>query len=153
MLKLKFQYFGHLMRRMDSLEKTLIWERLKAGGEGDDKGWDGWMASPTRWTWVRASPGTWRWTGKPGALQSQRVTGILVSQRVRQDWATELKEADNPWPSRAWRLIGKKDGVQTAITRAIVVHSEKQCAMWMAPNPFLWKKDSFLQKISAKLIS
>ena len=47
MLKLKLQYFGHLMQRTDSLEKTLCWERLKAGGEGDDRGWDGWRASLT----------------------------------------------------------------------------------------------------------
>ena len=52
MLKLKLQYFGHLMWRTDSLEKTLMLERLKAGGEGDDRGWDGWMASPTQRTWV-----------------------------------------------------------------------------------------------------
>ena len=51
------QYFGHLMRRANSLEKTLSWERLKAGGEGDDRGWDGWMASPTQWTWVWANSG------------------------------------------------------------------------------------------------
>ena len=50
MSKLKLQYFGHLMRRTDSLEKTLMRERLKAGREGDDRGWDGWMASPTQWT-------------------------------------------------------------------------------------------------------
>ena len=50
MLELKLQYFGHLMRRTDSLEKTLMLGRLKAGGEGDDRGRDGWMASPTRWT-------------------------------------------------------------------------------------------------------
>ena len=50
MLKLKLQYFGHLMQRTDSLEKTLMLERLKVGGEGDDRGWDGWMASMTQWT-------------------------------------------------------------------------------------------------------
>ena len=50
MLKLKLQHFGHLMRRADSLEKTLIWEGLGAGGEGDDRGRDGWMASLTQWT-------------------------------------------------------------------------------------------------------
>ena len=59
------------------------WERLKAG-EGDDRGWDGWMASPTWWTWVWASSGSWWWTGKPGALQSMGL------QRVNSDWATEL---------------------------------------------------------------
>ena len=52
MLKLKLQYFGHLMWRTDSLEKTLMRERLNAGGEGDNRGWDGWMASPSQWTWV-----------------------------------------------------------------------------------------------------
>ena len=85
MLKLKLQYFGHLMQRTDSLEKNpLCWERLKAGGEGDDRGWDGCMASPTRWTWVWTSSGSWRWTGKPGMLQS------IGLKRVRHDWATEL---------------------------------------------------------------
>ena len=52
MLKLKLQYSGHLMRRTDSSEKTLMLQRLKAGGEGDDRGWDGWMASPTQRTQV-----------------------------------------------------------------------------------------------------
>ena len=60
------------------------WERLKAGGEGDDRGWDGWMASLTRWTWVWASSGSWWWTGRPGVLQS------MGSQRVRHNWMTEL---------------------------------------------------------------
>ena len=55
MLKLKLQYFGHLMRRTDSLEKTLMLGRLKAEGEGNDRGWDGWMASLTQWTWVCAN--------------------------------------------------------------------------------------------------
>ena len=68
MLKLNLQYFGHLMRSADSLEKTWWWERLKAGGEGDDRGWDGWMASPTQWTWVWANSGRlWR-TEEPGVL-------------------------------------------------------------------------------------
>ena len=79
MLKLKLQYFGHLMQRVDSLEKT-----LGAGGEGDDRGWDGWMASRTRWTWVWVNSGCgWR-TGRPGVLQ---FTG---SQRVGRNWVTEL---------------------------------------------------------------
>ena len=69
MLKLKLQYFGHLMQRTDSLERPWCWERLKAGGEGDDRGWDGWMASLTQWTWVWASSGSWWWTWKPGMLQ------------------------------------------------------------------------------------
>ena len=58
MLKLKLQYFGHLMWRIDSLQKTLMLGKIEARGEGDDRGWDGWMASPTRWTWV--------WVGSRG---------------------------------------------------------------------------------------
>ena len=65
-------------------KRPWCWERLKAGGEGDDR-WDGWMASPTRWTWVWASSGSWWWTGKPDMLQS------MGSQRVGHDWETELK--------------------------------------------------------------
>ena len=60
------------------------WKIFKAGGEGDDRGWDGWMASLTQWTWVWVSPGSWWWTGKPGVLQA------MGSQRVGPDWATEL---------------------------------------------------------------
>ena len=58
-LMLKLQYFGHLMWRAGSLKRPWRWERLKAGGEGDDNGWDGWMASPTQWTWVWVHSGNW----------------------------------------------------------------------------------------------
>ena len=61
---------------------------LGAGGEGDDRGWDGWMASPTQWTWVWVHSGSWWWTGRPGMLQ------FMGSQRVRHDWATELNWTD-----------------------------------------------------------
>ena len=67
MLKLKLQYFGY----------------LKAGGEGDDRGWDGWMALRTQWTWIWASSGSWWWTGRPGVLQSMGL------QRDMTNW-TEL---------------------------------------------------------------
>ena len=83
-LKLKLQNFGHLMRRTDSLKRPWCWERLKAIGEGDDRGWDGWMASPTPWTWVWVNSGSWWWTGIPGVLQSMWV------RRVGHDWTTEL---------------------------------------------------------------
>ena len=69
MLKWKL-HFGHLMWRADSLEKTRCWKRLRAGGEGGNRGWDGQVASLTQWTWVWADSGSlWR-TGKPGMLQS-----------------------------------------------------------------------------------
>ena len=84
MLQLKLQYFGHLMRRVDSLEKT-----LKLGGIGSrrrrgNRGSDGWIAPLTRWTWVWVNSGSWWWTRRPGVLW------FMGSQRVGHDWATEL---------------------------------------------------------------
>ena len=84
MLKLKLQYFGHLMQRVNSLEKTLMLGGIGAGGEGDDRGWDGWMASLSRWTWVWVNSGSWWWAGRPGVLR------FMGSQRVGHDWATDL---------------------------------------------------------------
>ena len=81
MLKLKLQYFGHLMQRADSLEKTLM---LGGIGGRRRRGWDGWMASPNQWTWVWVDSSSWWWTGRPGVLQFMR------SQRVGHNWATEL---------------------------------------------------------------
>ena len=69
-------------------KRPWCWERLKARGEGDDRGWDGWMASLTKWTWVWVNSGSWWWTGRPGVLQ---FTG---SQRVGHNWVTELNWTD-----------------------------------------------------------
>ena len=66
------------------LKRPWCWERLKEGGEGDDRGWDGWMASLTRWTWICVNTGSWWWTGRPGMLQ------FMGSQRVGHDWTTDL---------------------------------------------------------------
>ena len=84
MLKLKLQYFGQLMWRTDSLEKTLMLGKIEGGRRRDDRGWDGWMTSLTWWTWVWVGSGSWWWTGEPGVLQS------MGSQRVGHHWATEL---------------------------------------------------------------
>ena len=65
-------------------KRLWCWEMLKTGGEGDNRGWDGWMVSLTRWTRVWASSGSWWWTGKPGMLQCMRL------QRVGHDWMPEL---------------------------------------------------------------
>ena len=81
-LMLKLQYFCHLVQRTDSLEKTLMLERFKAGGEGDDRGLDGWMTSPTQWIWVWT--GSRSWTGRPGMLHT------IGSQRVGHNWVTGL---------------------------------------------------------------
>ena len=72
------------------------WERLKVGGEGDNRGIDGWMASPMQWTWVWVGSGSWWWTGKPGVLQSMGL------QRVGHDWATEVNWTEFQDVSRNW---------------------------------------------------
>ena len=93
MLKLKHQYFGHLMQRTD-----WCWERLKVGGEEDDRGWDGWMASLTRRTRVSVSSRSLWWTGRPGVLQS------MGSQRIGHNWATEL----SGYRVSVWVIKGSK---------------------------------------------
>ena len=82
------------------LKSPWCWERLKGRGEGDSRGWDGWMASPTRWAWVWASSGGCWWTGKPGVLQSMGL------QRVRQNWATELNWTDMEKHQHQYLMIG-----------------------------------------------
>ena len=107
MLKLKLQYFGHLRQRTDSFKRPWCWERLKVGREGEDRGWDGRMASLTQWTWVWTNSRNWRWTGRPGMLQ------FMGSQRVGHDWTTELNwtwellgEVQREWVMWAWGLGG-----------------------------------------------
>ena len=75
-----------LCEELTHLKRPWCWERLRVGREGDDSGWDGWMASPTQWTWVWVNSGSWWWTGRPGVLR------FMGSQRVGHDWATELTE-------------------------------------------------------------
>ena len=85
MLKLKLQNFlATWCEEQTQWERPWCWERLKVGGEGDDRRWDGWMESPTQWTWVWVSSRSWWWTGTSGMLQS------MGSQRVGHDWVTEL---------------------------------------------------------------
>ena len=71
-------------QELTNWKRFWCWEGLGAGGEGDDRGWDGWMASLTQWTWVWVNSVSWWWTGRPGVLQ------FMGLQRVRHDWATEL---------------------------------------------------------------
>ena len=88
MLKLKIQYFGHLMQTADSLKSPWCWERLRAEGEEGIRGWDGWMASTMQWTWTWANFSRWLGTDWPGMLQSRE------SQRVGTrlgNWTTTIK--------------------------------------------------------------
>ena len=82
-------------------KRLRCWEGLGAGGEGDDRGWDGWMASLTRWTWVSVNSGSWWWTGRPGVLR------FMGSQRVGPDWATELNWTERSWD---WSTLSSKKG-------------------------------------------
>ena len=107
--------------------KDWCWEGLGAGGEGDYRGWDGWMASLTRWKWVWVNSGSWWWTGRPGMLQ------FMGSQRVGHDWVTELTELK--WTNwkiflKALRIIvfhfsflSKNTKVLKAVTNVIFVLS------------------------------
>ena len=81
---LNSQYFGHLIQRTDSFEKTLMLGKIEGRRRRDDRGWDGWMASPTQRTWVWVNLGSWWWTGRPSVLQS------MGSQRLGHAWVTEL---------------------------------------------------------------
>ena len=88
MLKLiKSNTLATWCEELTHLKTPWCWGRLKAGGEGDDRGWHGWMASPTQLTWRWGNSGIWWWTGKPGMLQS------MSSQRVEHNWATELTDS------------------------------------------------------------
>ena len=96
MLKLKFQYLATSSEELTHWERPWCWEGLGAGGEGDDRGWDGWMAPPTQWTWVWVNSRSWWWTGRSGVLQ---VMGSQSRTRL-SDW-TELDWTDiffsNTW--------------------------------------------------------
>ena len=95
--------------QLTHLKRPWCWERLKAGGEGDDKGWDGWIASLNQWTWVRVNSRSWWWTGKPGVRRSMGL------QRVGHTWATELTDWLTQWTvwanSRRYWRTGKPGGV------------------------------------------
>ena len=90
-LRLKFQYLATSCEVLTHSKRPWFWEGLEAGGEGDDRAWDGLMASPTRCTWVWVNSGSWSWTGRPGMLW------FMVLQRVRHNWATELNWSVHRW--------------------------------------------------------
>ena len=133
MLKLKLQYFGHLMQRANPFEKTLMLGKIEEGGEGDKRGWDGWMASPTQWTWVCVNSGRWWWTWRPGVLR------FMVSQRVGHNWVTELN-----WTElRNWR--GKKDVWSWSEPFSLMACPKeggrgegKKGGWWALPKQMLW---------------
>ena len=99
MLKLKLQYFGHLIRRTDSFEKTLMLGNIEGRRR---RGWQRmrwWMASSTQWTWVWVSSRSWWWTGRPGVLQSMGL------QRVGRDWETQLNWTESKMNTIIYKLL------------------------------------------------
>ena len=84
------------LKELTHVKRPWCWERLKAGREGDNRGWGGWMALPTQWIWVWVSSRRWWGTGRPGMLQS------MESQRVGHNWATELNWSDTDIDTNAW---------------------------------------------------
>ena len=87
MLKLKLQYFGHLMWRTDSFEKALILGKIEGGREEDDRGWDGWMVSLTQCTWVWVNSGSWWWTGRPACCSPWGRKELDTTEQL--NWVTE----------------------------------------------------------------
>ena len=124
MLKLKLQYFGHLMQRTDSLEKTLMLGMIEGGKRRGNRGWDGWMASPTQWTWVWVSSRSWWWTGKPGVLQSMG----LQSRTQLSNW-TELIQSRSVvawgWGKRLKRSV--RDRLQRHTKKLLVMFIYLDC--------------------------
>ena len=121
-LKLKLQYFGHIMQRVASLEKTLwCWEGLGAG-EGDDRGWDGWMASPAGWH-HRLDGHEFEWTLGDGDGQGGLACCDSWGRRVRHDWATELNWFSPQFSSVAQSCLNLCDSMDCS-TLGFPVHHQ-----------------------------
>ena len=114
-------------------KRPWCWEGLGAGGEGGDRGWDGWMASPTRWAWVWVDSRSWWWTGKPSVLW------LMGSQRVGHDWATELN-----WTELILfiRKTNKRWSILLLKGRSKCFHKHSACQV----NSFLQKSQGPLPK-------
>ena len=110
MLKLKLQStLATSCKELTHWKRPWCWDGSGAGGEGDDRGWDGWMASPTWWTWVWVNSWSWRWTGRPGMLR------FMGSQRVGHDWATELNcTFKNSTLGKAWKQPNVRSSPSTS---------------------------------------
>ena len=111
------------MQRTGSFENTLCWERWKAGGEGDDRGWDGWMASPTQWTWVWVNSGAWWWTGRP------EVHGVAKSWT----WLTERLNWTDPRGPQ-WAHLCNDGSVQQPCPTENGAHWDSQGCCYQHPH-------------------
>ena len=117
-------------------KRLWCWEGLGVGGKGDDRGWDGWMASPTRRTWVWVKSSSWWWTGRPGVLW------FMGSQRVGHDWATELNWYDLVIPIFGAYSEKMKTGYQKDIYAAMFVKVSSVMSDCL-PSPGLYSSCNF----------
>ena len=97
----------HVKSWLIGKDSDACWEGLGAGGKGDDRGWDGWMASSTRWTWVWVNSRSWWWTGRPGVLR------FMGSQRVGHDWVTEQNWTDKLLVSKMYKQLMMLNSIKT----------------------------------------
>ena len=118
MLKRNSNTLATWCEELTHLKRPWCWVRLKAGGEGDDRGWDSWMASPTQWRWVWVNSGSWQWTGRPGVLQS------VGSPRVRHDWATDLN----------WMCVNCSAVSNSVWPQASDLHTTRLLCPWDSPS-------------------
>ena len=123
----KLRYFGHMHKEPTHWKRPWYWERLKVGGEGDDRGPVGWMGSLTQCTGVWVNFRSWLWTGRPGMLQS------MGSQRVRYDWVTELNLQDTRregWPF--WSVSSKGCSIEPHSLKTFFNQSPRIDMLWKA---------------------
>ena len=113
-------------KELTYLKRARCWERLKAGGEGDDRGWDGWMASPAKWTWVWVNYRSWWWTRGPGVLW------FMALQRVGHDWVTEL----NVYCGVTTGVREKEAGLGIECCQSIMLVCQSLQAPCKASQPF-----------------
>ena len=127
MLKLKSNTLMYWCEELTHLKRPWCWERLREGGEGDDRGWDGWMASPTQWTWVWVSSRSWWWTGRPGVLWFMgSQSRVRLSRWTKLMSNAELKSSERqrslvltfmglqPRTTPGWSQQGLKQGFSTS---------------------------------------
>ena len=130
MLKLKLQYSGLLMQELTHWKRPWHCERLKAGGEGDNIGWDDWVTSLTQWTWVWASSRRWWKTGKPGVPQS-------MGCRVRHDWATEWQQQQQNYDRENLILILYIISLGSFIEISTIWFHQLCSILWILPTAYI----------------
>ena len=139
MLKLKLQYFGHLMQELTHLKRPWCWERLRAGGEGDDRRWDGWMASLTQWTRVWADSRSWWWTRQLACCGSWGHKELHITERL--NWT------EPNWPCIPKSQLGVKEWTEKIFWSRIYLILGDWSAIEKELNGF---QSFWLEKLRAK---